>query len=280
MVHLVLPQASYVEKDGSFTNYEGRVQRITKAFPARGDANPGWQIIVSLLKKAGGEVGKYQAFDITKLEAVKAFADEIHGKFGPMDIIINNAGIALFATVEDMTHAHWQKVINVDLWGPIHGIECFVPEMIRAKKGHIVNVSSTAGIIGPPLHAAYSSAKSGVVGLSEVLRYDLMKHNINVTVVCPGAVDTPLQETVDMLGIDRKGEKFLKAKQRFLRHAVKPEKVAGLIINAIERKKFLVITSFDIKAAYFLKHHCFPLYHLIMKHITKLLDQVKEPDAP
>jgi len=236
----------------------------------------GLEETVQMIKKAGGDVGKYQAFDISKFEAVKAFADEIHSKFGPMDIIINNAGIALFATVDVMTHAHWQKLINVDLWGPIHGIECFVPEMIRAKKGHIVNVSSTAGIIGPPLHAAYSSAKFGVVGLSEVLRYDLMKHNINVTVVCPGAVDTPLQDTTEMLGVDRNSEKFLKAKERFLSHAVKPEKVAGLIIKAIEKKKFLVITSFDIKVAYFLKHHFFPLYHLIMKHITKLLDQVKE----
>jgi len=237
---------------------------------------PGLEETVRMITKLKGEVCKYQAFDISRFEAVKAFADEIHGKFGPMDIIINNAGIALFARIEDMTHAHWQKVINVDLWGPIHGVECFVPEMIRARKGHIVNVSSTAGIIGPPLHAAYSSAKFGVVGLSEVLRYDLMQHNINVTVVCPGAVDTPLKNTVEILGADPNSPKVLSIKERILSHAVTPERVAGLIINAVEKKRFLVITSFDIKFAYFLKRCFFPLYHYIMIRITKLLDLAKE----
>jgi NAD(P)-dependent dehydrogenase (short-subunit alcohol dehydrogenase family) len=193
-----------------------------------------------------------------------------------MDILVNNAGIALYALVEDMTHAHWQKVINVNLWGPIHGIECFLPEMIRAKKGHVVTVSSASGLIGAPLHAAYASAKFGLVGLSEVLRYDLMMHNIGVTVICPGAVDTPLKNTVEILGADPKDPRVKELKEKFSRHAIPPEKVAGLIVGAVEKNRFLVITSFDIKLVYFLKRCFFPLYHFIMVRITKLLTGIKK----
>ena len=224
----------------------------------------------------GGEVCLHRAFDITSYEDVNSFAADAHRKFGPMEVVINNAGISLFALIEDMTHDHWKKVINTNLWGPIHGIECFLPEMIRAKKGHLVNISSTAGLTGAPWHAAYSSAKWGLVGLSEVLRYDLMQHNIGVTVICPGAVDTPLKHSVVILAVDENSKKAKEVKRRFDKHTVTPEHVADLIINAIEKKKFLIITSFDIKALYFFKRYFFPVYHLILKRISIILNSMKE----
>ena len=112
-----------------------------------------------LVRAAGGQVGASGIFDITDLGAYKKFADAVHAENGPLDILINNAGIALFALVEDMTHEHWRKIIDTNLWGVIHGVECFLPEMIRAKRGHLVTVSSTAGLVGAPWHAAYATAK-------------------------------------------------------------------------------------------------------------------------
>ena len=232
---------------------------------------PGLDETVESVSSSGGRVSTHRALDISRFEEVRAFADEIHGTAGPIDILINNAGIALYAPVEEMTHAHWQKVIGVNLWGPIHGVECFLPEMIRAGNGHVVNISSASGLFGAPLHAAYSSAKWGLVGLSEVLRYDLRPHHIGVTVVCPGAVETPLKDTVEILGADPESPKVKELKKRFSRHAVPPEKVAALIINAVEKEQFLVFTSFDIKVVYFLKRYCFPLYHYLMIRIGRLL---------
>ena len=229
----------------------------------------------NLISSSGTAVCRQQAFDITRLDAVQVFANELHHDFGPMDIVINNAGIALFGLVEEMTHDHWQKVINTNLWGVIHGIESFLPKMIYAKKGHLVNISSTAGLAGLPWHAAYSSAKWGLVGLSEVLRYDLMQHNIGVTVICPGAVDTPLKNSTPILGVDRESKKAKMLIQRFEKHAVTPEYVADLIINAIEKNKFLVITSFDIKALYFVKRYCPPIYHFVMKKLSNLMNDLK-----
>lgn len=231
----------------------------------------------SMISQIGGEVCMQKAFDITSLEDVKAFADKLHGDFGPLDILINNAGIALFALVEDMTHQHWKKVIDTNLWGPIHGIECFLPEMIRAQKGHLVNISSTAGLTGAPWHAAYSTAKWGLVGLSEVLRYDLMQHNIGVTVICPGAVDTPLKNTVEILSVDRESPSVREIIGRFEKHAISPDRVAEIIMNAIQKEKFLVITSFDIKILYFLKRHVFIAYHVILKRISRILNSMREP---
>ncbi|MCU0600046.1 MAG: SDR family oxidoreductase [Desulfobacterales bacterium] len=222
-----------------------------------------------------GDVGLCKAADISHFEEVKLFADEIHRDFGPMDVLINNAGIALFALVEDMDHAHWQKVINTNLWGPIHGIECFLKEMIRAKKGHLVNISSTAGLTGAPWHAAYATAKWGLVGLSEVLRYDLMQHNINVSVICPGAVNTPMKHSAEILAVDRESGPVQKIIRRFEKHAISPERAAEIIIDAIEKNRFLVITSFDIKALYLLKRYCFPVYQFVLKYISRLLNSMK-----
>jgi NAD(P)-dependent dehydrogenase (short-subunit alcohol dehydrogenase family) len=228
-----------------------------------------------LARKGGAGLVMVRAFDVSRYEDMKAFADTVHAEHGSLDVLMNVAGIALFALVEDMTHAHWQKVINVNLWGPIHGIECFLPEMIKARRGHVLNVSSTAGLTGAPWHAAYSTTKWGLVGLSEVLRYDLMQHNIGVTVVCPGAVDTPIRESVEILGVDPSDPRIKRMKERFSRRAVSPADVADLMIDAVEREKFLVITSFDIKLVYFLKRCCFPLYHLVLKRISRMMNTMK-----
>jgi NAD(P)-dependent dehydrogenase (short-subunit alcohol dehydrogenase family) len=228
-----------------------------------------------MIQKSGGIVSLHKAFDISVYDQVKEFADAIHKSFGPLDILINNAGIALFALVEDMTHAHWQKVINTNLWGPIHGIECFLKETIRAKKGYLVNISSTAGLTGAPWHVAYATAKWGLVGLSEVLRHDLMQHNIGVTVICPGAVNTPMKHSVEILAVDRDSTPVQKIIRRFEKHAISLERAAEIIVNAIEKNRFLVITSFDIKVLYFLKKYCFPAYHFILKYFSKLLNSMK-----
>jgi len=231
----------------------------------------------SLVSRTGGEVCIQKAFDIRNMEEMKAFADQVHADFGPLDILINNDGIALFALVEDMTHQHWKKVIDTNLWGPIHGVECFLPQMIRAQKGYLVNISSTAGLTGAPWHAAYSTAKWGLVGLSEVLRYDLMQHHIGVTVICPGAVDTPLKNTVEILSVDRESPAVREMVRRFEKHSISPDRAAELIIDAIQKEKFLVITSLDIKILYFLKSHVYPAYHMILKRISRMMNKLKTP---
>jgi NAD(P)-dependent dehydrogenase (short-subunit alcohol dehydrogenase family) len=237
----------------------------------------GLQETVGLAAEQGGEVCAYRALDVASHEAVKAFAAEIHREFGAMDVVMNIAGVAIWGLVEELEHEHWVKAVQVDLMGPIHVIESFLPEMIRArKKGHLVNVSSAAGLTGAPWHGPYAAAKWGLVGVSEVLRYDLMQHGIGVTVVCPGAVETPMKFSVEIVGVNQESEFAKDLKRRFSQRAVSPDQVAQQMMAAIIKNQFLVITSFDIKLLYFLKRKFFPLYHYVMIRISRLLNQAKQ----
>jgi NAD(P)-dependent dehydrogenase (short-subunit alcohol dehydrogenase family) len=224
------------------------------------------------IQKDGGTVCRHQAMNITDNAQVEKFAESIHAEFGPMDIVMNVAGIALWGEVDKLRVEHWRKVIEVNLMGPIHIIQGFVAPMIRAGRGgHLVNVASAAGIIALPIHAPYSATKFGLVGISEVLRYDLARHNIDVTVVCPGAVETPLKNTVEIIGVDMSRPEIAGINKRFSERAISPDKVASQIINAIRKKKFMVITSADIRIAYWLKRKIFFIYHLIMKRLNNMV---------
>src|SRR3546814_6026857 len=111
--------------------------------------------------------------------------------------------------------------------GPIHVMEGFVPPMIAAGHGgHLVNVSSAAGLFGLPWHAAYSASKFGLRGISEVLRFDLARHGIGVSLVCPGGVDTGLVRTIEIVGLDGEAPDMVRMRRRFQRHAITPDKAA------------------------------------------------------
>ncbi len=213
---------------------------------------------VEQIEHGGGTVLAAEAFDLADYEAVVEFAGRVHEKCSSLDVVMNIAGIATWGPVEKLEHRHWRRTIDVDLMGPIHVIECFVPGMVEAGGGgHLVNVSSAAGLFGLPWHAPYSAAKFGLRGVSEVLRFDLRRHGIGVTLVCPGAVKTPLVGTVDIVGVDREHPTFRKLRDRFESHAVSPEDVAAQIIAAVKRGRYLVLTSRDIRAG-FLAQRIFP----------------------
>ncbi len=143
----------------------------------------------------------HRAFDISDYDAVDKFAADIHAEHPAMDVVMNIAGVSAWGTVSTLTHQHWKSMVDINLMGPIHVIETFVPPMVAARKGgHLVNVSSAAGLVALPWHAAYSASKYGLRGLSEVLRFDLARHRIGVTVAVPGAVKTPLVQTIQIVG--------------------------------------------------------------------------------
>ena len=140
---------------------------------------------------------------------------------------MNIAGVSAWGTVSQLEHRHWESMVAINLMGPIHVIETFVPPMVLAGRGgHLVNVSSAAGLVALPWHAAYSASKYGLRGVSEVLRFDLARHRIGVSVVVPGAVKTPLVQTVEIAGVDRDDPQVRKWVDRFGGHAVSPEDVA------------------------------------------------------
>ena len=232
---------------------------------------------VAEIREIGGSVAHSKAIDLTDHEAVSAMAAEVHDAHGSMDVVMNIAGIATWGTIERLEHRHWRRTIDVNLIGPISVLECFLPPMIEAGRGgHVVNVSSVAGLFGLPWHGPYSASKFGLRGVSEVLRFDLRKHGIGVSLVCPGAVATPLVGTVDIVGIDREDPRVRRMFGRFERHAVSPEHVAEAILRGVEKNRYMVFTSVDGRFLHWLQRKFSPPYVLAMRLAGRELDRVAD----
>jgi NAD(P)-dependent dehydrogenase (short-subunit alcohol dehydrogenase family) len=140
----------------------------------------------------GGGAASGTALDVTDPEAVSEavgrFAAEHHG----LDFMFNNAGIGVGGEVSHLSLAHWQRVVDVNLFGVIHGVSAAYPGMIERGRGHIVNTGSLSGLLPSPLLVPYSTTKHAVVGLSIGLRAEATNHGVRVSAVCPGVIETPL----------------------------------------------------------------------------------------
>jgi NAD(P)-dependent dehydrogenase (short-subunit alcohol dehydrogenase family) len=131
--------------------------------------------------------------DVTKLDAVNHLADEAFRLLGEVNLVFNNAGIGFAGPIADVTHGDWRWVIDVDLWGPIHGVEAFLPRMIeQGGDRHILFTSSFAGMVGNAGLGPYCVAKFGIVALAEGLSRELKGEGIGVSVLCPMIVETNL----------------------------------------------------------------------------------------
>jgi 3-oxoacyl-[acyl-carrier protein] reductase len=139
--------------------------------------------------------GKAQAIvcDVTSLQSVEAAAKQVESSLGRADILVNNAGIRGFGgPLHQLSPGGWEQILNTNLRGVFYAVRGFAPLMIRARTGHIINISSLAGKNALPNGAAYAASKWGLNGLSYSLAEELRSHNIRVAVICPGSTNTDL----------------------------------------------------------------------------------------
>jgi NAD(P)-dependent dehydrogenase (short-subunit alcohol dehydrogenase family) len=238
----------------------------------------GLEQTVADARALGATVSAHRALDISNYDEVAAFAADIHSTHQSMDLVMNIAGVSAWGTVSQLTHRHWESMVSINLMGPIHVIETFVPPMVLAGNGgHLVNVSSAAGLVALPWHAAYSASKYGLRGVSEVLRFDLARHRIGVSVVVPGAVKTPLVQTVEIAGVDREHPQVRKWIDRFGGHAVSPEVVADKMLRGISRNRYLIYTSNDIRALYAFKRLAWWPYSVAMRRVNLIFTRALRP---
>jgi len=238
----------------------------------------GLETTVHDARALGAEVPAHRALDIADYDQVAGLAADIHDGHGSMDLVLNIAGVSAWGTVDQLTHQQWTSMISINLMGPIHVIESFVPPMMAAGRGgHLVNVSSAAGLIGLPWHSAYSASKFGLRGLSEVLRFDLARHRIGVSVVVPGAVRTPLVHSVDIAGVDREHPRVAKWVDRFSGHAVSPQRAADKILDGVRKNRYLIYTSNDIRALYLFKRTMWWPYSAVMRHANVMFTRAIRP---
>ena len=131
--------------------------------------------------------------DVTVLHQLEYASTRVDSTFGRVDILVNNAGIGGFTDpLHNLPPEEWDRILNTNLRGVYYAIRTFAPVMIRAYSGHIINISSLAGKNALPNGAAYAASKWGLNGLTYSVAEELRKHNIRVSVICPGSVDTEL----------------------------------------------------------------------------------------
>ncbi|MFC0283190.1 SDR family NAD(P)-dependent oxidoreductase [Camelimonas abortus] len=147
------------------------------------------------LAAAGAEAAGVVA-DVSKLEDVEALADAAWERFGAAHIVFSNAGVGVFGPVHEMSHADWRWTVNVNLWGPIHGVEVFMPRLIRqGQGGHMLFTASFAGLVSNRNLAPYSVTKAAVVSLAECVARDGKPFNIGASVLCPMRVATAIDDS-------------------------------------------------------------------------------------
>jgi len=145
------------------------------------------------IRESGGTV-EYRALDVTRLEDTQAFANFALEKFGQVDVIINNAGVMPLSPLHELKVDEWNRMIDVNIRGVLHGIAAVLPHMQSRKTGHVINVSSIGGFQVWPTCAVYSGTKFAVRAISEGLR--LENKDVRVTIVSPGVVESELAETI------------------------------------------------------------------------------------
>lgn len=224
-----------------------REAALRGAYPILADINSeSLECSMEKLKNAGLQGYPYE-LDITDLEQVKEMAGELAREGLTPDVLVNCAGITLVAHVCATTHEDWSRMVELNLMGPVNLIDTFLPGMTARRSGHIVNIGSIDGLIPIPGQAPYCASKFAVTGLTEVLYFDLKHRGVGVTLVCPGAVSTPMAQGMPLRDFPLQvgGEKVMSFLWKMVESLSNtPENIAHHTANAIERGRFLVIPGF------------------------------------
>ena len=192
--------------------------------------------------------------DVSRPADVERLADETYDAFGAAHVVCNNAGVAVIGAVHEHTLADWQWVINVNLWGVIHGVRTFLPRMLAGgDEGHFVNTASMAGLTTAPFMSVYDVTKHGVVALSEAMYKELTVTGapIGVSVVCPGLIDTNIMRSSrnrpESLAEEGKAgpmaQAFGQALSERLAGGYPPSEVAEQVIAGIREGRFYIVPA-------------------------------------
>jgi butyryl-CoA dehydrogenase len=192
-----------------------------------------------------------QRVDVADRSAVFAWADQVVADHGKVNLIFNNAGVALSATIEAMSYEDFEWLMNINFWGVVHGTKAFLPHLEASGEGHVVNLSSVFGLLSIPSQSAYNAAKFGVRGFTDALRIelDLSDCNVSSTTVHPGGIKTNIARNGRMDasvaalsgGLQRAHEEFDKVAM------TSPEKAARQILAAVERNRRRALIGPDAK---------------------------------
>ena len=203
--------------------------------------------------------------DVTDPLEMQEVGERILSQEGRVDILHNNAGVCLSRAVPELTLEDWRWVMDINLWGVIHGIQAFLPSMVERRQGHIINTASLAGLVPFPMVVPYCASKFAVVGLSEAMAAELAPFGIGVTVECPGMVATNLFRNARVgwpEGIRGKFEWIMD------KRGTSPEKVARNILRAVKRGDVVHVTAGQAYPLYLLNRFSWGLYGRVARWVS------------
>ncbi|MET8058613.1 SDR family oxidoreductase [Streptomyces microflavus] len=235
---LVTGAASGIGRATAFAFAEAGARVVAVDRDAEGAART-----AELARLVGAPAAWGEAVDVGDEAAMEKLADKVAAEYGIVDVLVNNAGIGLSGSFLDTTSEEWKKVLDVNLWGVIHGCRIFGKQMAdRGQGGHIVNTASAAAFQPSRALPAYSTSKAAVLMLSECLRAELAEKSIGVSAICPGIVNTNITATTRFAGTDAAEEQRLRKRTTRLygRRNYPPEKVADAILRAVVRNQAVV----------------------------------------
>jgi NAD(P)-dependent dehydrogenase (short-subunit alcohol dehydrogenase family) len=201
---------------------------------------------------AGAREVRSDHLDVSDRAAFTAYAAAVAEQFGRVDLVVNNAGVALAGDLEDLEYADMDWIMGINFWGVVHGTKEFLPHLIASGDGHLVNISSLFGLVSMPGQSMYNAAKYAVRGLSEAVREEMLVagHPVGVTVVHPGGIKTAIARNARYSAKEDGAEsaKFFDTKLA----RMSPGKAAEIILKGVENDKARVLVGIDAHAVHHL----------------------------
>ena len=207
---------------------------------------------VDLAKNAGARQVHTARLDVADRAAFAAYAREVADHFGRVNVVVNNAGVALAGDFADLTYEDMEWIVGINFWGVVHGTHEFLPHLIASGDGHVVNLSSLFGLVSMPGQSLYNATKYAVRGMSEALREELLiaGHPVGVTVVHPGGIKTAIARNARVSEHEDKqatAELFDKKLAR-----MSPERAAEIIVDAVLKDRARCLVGLDAHALHHL----------------------------
>lgn len=228
----------------------------------------------ALVEQAGGRAWVVGC-DVRQLDQVEALAVRSRELAGEVDLVVNNAGVAAGGTIGEIPIEDWQWVMDVNLWGVIHGCRAFVPAMRARKRGWVLNVASAAGFANLPKFAPYNVSKAGVIALTETLRAEGADRGIAATVLCPSFFQTNIAHAAR--GEDpevRQTVEWMMARSK-----VQATDVARSALDSLERGRLYAIPMRHARVAWVAKRIAPESFHELARMARTVVDQRRDRDG-
>jgi len=245
---------------------------LVEAFARRGDDVLMTDVHATAPTPAGSS---YLRLDVTSDADWEAARDHVEERWGGLDVLVNNAGIASGGRIDVASLEEWQRVIDINLLGVVRGCRTFTPLLKRQGSGHLVNTASLAGLVHPPGMASYNAVKAGVVAVSETLHFELAPYGITTSVVCPSFFRTNL--AASLAGSDTLLETI--ARRLIDRSPTSADEIAAEVLKGVDAGRPVILTDKPGRRAVLAKRFARPLYERQQQGFARRIKEAADQAA-